>query len=79
VDFAFTEFDRDMLESGFRRSNEILARNLDVRVVRGVRREVAGTAKTYRIEPFFLEKRKAFSLWPSPVSSSCSAAAVMKA
>lgn len=32
VDFAFAEFDRDMLESGFRRSNEILAQHLEVRV-----------------------------------------------
>jgi Ser-tRNA(Ala) deacylase AlaX len=32
VDFAFAEFDRTLLESGFQRSNEILARQLEVRV-----------------------------------------------
>jgi misacylated tRNA(Ala) deacylase len=32
VDFAFAEFDRELLEAGFRRSNEIVARNLPVRV-----------------------------------------------
>lgn len=32
VDFAFTEFDRELLEAGFRRSNEVLAQRLDVRV-----------------------------------------------
>ena len=32
VDFAFAEFDRELLEAGFRRSNEIVARDLPVRV-----------------------------------------------
>ena len=32
VDFAFTEFDRALLDAGFRRSNEILRQRLDVRV-----------------------------------------------
>ncbi len=32
VDFAFAEFDRELLEAGFRRSNEVLAQRLEVRV-----------------------------------------------
>jgi misacylated tRNA(Ala) deacylase len=32
VDFAFSEFDREVLEAGFRRSNEIVAKGLPVRV-----------------------------------------------
>lgn len=32
VDFAFMEFDRELLEAGFRRSNELLAQKLEVKV-----------------------------------------------
>jgi Ser-tRNA(Ala) deacylase AlaX len=32
VDFAFEQFDRDILEEGFRRSNALIARDLPVRV-----------------------------------------------
>jgi len=53
VDFAFTEFDRALLESGFTRSNEILAQNLDVRVSFVPAAEAKARPEIFKLETAF--------------------------
>jgi len=44
------------------KGDAILADHIDVRIVRSVRLPVDSKAKTFRLQPFLLEKRKAFAI-----------------
>jgi len=53
VDFAFAEFDRELLEAGFRRSNEIVARNLPVRVTFLPAEQARARPELFKLETAF--------------------------
>jgi misacylated tRNA(Ala) deacylase len=53
VDFAFPEFDRAILENGFRRSNEVIAKDLPVRVAFVSAAEAQSRPELFKLETEF--------------------------
>jgi Ser-tRNA(Ala) deacylase AlaX len=53
VDFAFAEFDRELLETGFRRSNEIVAQKLPVRITFLPAEQARARPELFKLETAF--------------------------
>jgi len=53
VDFAFEQFDREVLEEGFRRANALVARNLAVRISFVPAAEARARAELFKLETGF--------------------------
>jgi misacylated tRNA(Ala) deacylase len=53
VDFAFEQFDREVLEAGFRQSNDIIAQNLPVRISHIPAAEARSRPELFKLETGF--------------------------
>jgi hypothetical protein len=53
VDFAFTEFDREVLEEGFRRANALVGQNLDLRISFVSAAEAHARPELFKLETAF--------------------------